>query len=184
MKKNVLVLTGSPRRNGNSEKMADAFIRGAVAAGHEVHKFNAGANKIGGCKACKKCWSKGEPCIYRDDFDQLTPLLEEAEILVLASPLYWFTLSAQILAPINRFYAYQSDNCQRPLKIRESCLLVCGADEDMQIFDGTIATYKSIVTYMKWKDRGILVVPKVQDKGDIDETEALDKAKALGRSLS
>ncbi len=184
MKKNVLVITGSPRKNGNSEQLADAFIRGALAAGHQTVKFNAGSMDIAGCKACEKCWSKGRPCIYRDDFDKLTPLLEEADILVLATPLYWFTFSPQILAPINRMYAYQSDNCQRPLKIKESCLLVCGADEDLKIFDGTIATYKAIVNYIKWKDRGILVVPKVHEKGEIAGTDALLEAETLGKSLS
>ncbi|OPL11455.1 MAG: flavodoxin [Firmicutes bacterium ML8_F2] len=183
MQKSILVLTGSPRKNGNSERMADAFIKGALAVGHEVMKFNAGLKNIGGCRACKKCWSKDEPCIYRDDFDELVPLLEKADVIVFSTPLYWFTFSAQIMAPINRMYAYLEDNCKRPLKLKESLLFVCGADADVKIFDGTIATYRSIADYMNWEDRGILAVPKVQDKGDIDRTDALQKAEEFGRSL-
>lgn len=184
MSKNILVLTGSPRRNGNSDRLAEAFTKGAHAAGHNVMLFNAGRKEIGGCKACQECWSKGEPCIYRDDFDELTPLLEQADVILLSTPLYWFTLSAQILAPINRIYAYISDNCKRPLKIKESLLFVCGADEDLKIFDGAVATYKAILKYMKWEDKGILTVPSVQDKGDIDKTDALSQAEKLGRSIA
>ena len=183
MKKNILVLTGSPRKNGNSDRMAEAFIKGALSAGHQAVKFNAGTKKIGGCKACKKCWSKDEPCIYRDDFDQLTALLEEADVLAFSTPLYWFTFSAQILAPINRLYAYQRDNCKRPLKIKESFLFVCGADDDISIFEGTIATYRGIAGYMQWQDKGILAVPGVQEVGEIDQTDALQKAEDFGRSL-
>jgi multimeric flavodoxin WrbA len=163
--------------------MAEAFTKGALAAGHTVMVFNAGRKDIGGCKACKKCWSKGKPCIYRDDFDQLTPLLEEAEVIVFSSPLYWFTLSAQILAPMNRIYAYLSDNCQRPLKIKECLLFICGADDDLEIFDGALATYKAIFSYMKWENQGILTVPGVQDVGEIDQTDALSQAEKMGRSI-
>ncbi len=184
MGKNVLVLAGSPRKNGNSDRMADAFIRGAHTAGNEAVKFYTADKTIGGCKACKKCWSKGEPCIYRDDFDLLTPLLEKADVLVLATPLYWFTFSAQILAPLNRIYSYLSANCQRPLKIKQSYLFVCGADEEMHVFDGTIATYKSITAYMEWEDMSILAVPGVQDAGAIKNTDALQRAEAIGRLLS
>jgi hypothetical protein len=90
--KNILLLTGSPRRYGNSDRMAEAFTKGALDAGHNVMLFNAGRKEIGGCKACKECWSKGEPCIYRDDFDEVAPLLEEAEVILFATPLYWALL--------------------------------------------------------------------------------------------
>jgi len=181
IKKNVLVLTGSPRKNGNSDRMAEAFIRGALSAGHEVIKFETAAKKIGGCKGCKKCWSKDQPCVHRDDFDQLAPLLEGADVLVLCTPLYWFTFSAPIKAAIERLYAYLRDNSKRSLKIKESYLLVCGADPQQKIFDGIIATYREIVSFLEWTDRGILAVPKVSDVGDIEHTDALIKAEDLGK---
>ncbi len=182
-KRNVLVLTGSPRKNGNSDRMAEAFIRGAVSAGHEVIKFETAAKKIGGCKGCKECWSKDQPCVHRDDFDQLAPLLEGADVLVFCTPLYWFTFSAPIKAAIERIYAYLRKNRKRSLKITESYLFVCGADSQLKIFDGIIATYKEIVSFLKWTDRGILAVPKVSDVGDIEHTDALIKAEELGKMV-
>lgn len=183
-KKNILVLTGSPRRNGNSDRMAEAFIKGALSVGHEVVKFDSAAKDIAGCKACKKCWAKGKPCFYRDDFDELTTILEEADVIVYSTPLYWFSFPAQIKAAIDRMYAYAGENCRSPLKIKESYLLVCGADEDIKIFDGIIATYNEIVQYMQWTDKGVLAVPNVQEKGDIDRTNALLKAEEFGKLLS
>lgn len=182
-KKNILVLTGSPRKNGNSDRMANAFIKGVLSLGHEIVKFETARKKIGDCKACKTCWFKGKPCSFQDDFDELAPLLEAADVIVFSTPLYWFSFSAYIKAAIDKMNAYLQENCKHPLKIKESLLLVCGADEGMETFDGIIVTYRQITNYMNWKDKGILAVPKVREKGDIETTDALVKAENLGKSL-
>ena len=181
--KNILVLTGSPRRNGNSDMMAAAFAKGALSVGHEVTIFETSSKKIAGCSACKTCWSKGSPCSFQDDFDQLIPLLEAADVIVFSTPLYWFSFPAQIKAAIDRMYAYLGSNCKRPLKIKESIFMVCGADQEMEVFDGIIMSYKKIVHYMKWEDKGVLAVPGVREKGDIKETDALAKAEELGKKI-
>ncbi|OGO77092.1 MAG: flavodoxin [Clostridiales bacterium GWB2_37_7] len=182
-KKNILLLTGSPRRNGNSDRMADAFIKGVLSAGHKVTKFETARKDISGCRACKTCWSKGKPCSFQDDFDELAPLLEAADVIVFCTPLYWFSFSTQIKAAIDKMYAYVGKSCKRSLNIKESLLLVCGADEDMEVFDGIRATYQGIAHYMKWEDKGVLAVPKVNEKGAIEATDALVKAEALGLAL-
>ena len=183
MQKEILVLTGSPRKNGNSDMLADAFIRGAEAAGHRTARFDAGRKKIRGCTACKACWTKDTACSYKDDFSGLEPLLEKADVLVFSSPLYWFGISAQLKAAVDRLYAYLSEKALRPLKIRESVFMICGADEGEEIFAGAVETYKGIAQYMKWRDRGILLVPNVQDKGEIEKTGALKEAEDLGKSI-
>lgn len=182
-KKNILILTGSPRSNGNSDRMADAFIKGARSVGHEVIKFETSKKEIGGCKACNTCWSKEEPCSFPDDFDELAPLLEAADVIVFSTPLYWYSFPAQIKAAIDKMYAYMGESCKRSLKIKESLLLVCGADEDMKMFDGIAATYREIAHFMKWEDKGVLAVPRVNEIGDIEVTEALRRAEELGKSL-
>lgn len=179
--KNILVITGSPRMEGNSDLMADAFIKGAKAKGHKVTKFETAGKSIAGCRACDKCWSQGNACVFRDDFSELEPLVETADVLVLVSPLYWFSMSAQIKAAIDRLYAYDAPNCLRPLNIKESILLTCAAGSE--VFDGIISTYKYIVNYLKWKDAGILAVPNVQEKGDILKTDALLQAELLGEKI-
>ena len=179
--KNILVLTGSPRKGGNSDLMADAFIKGATEQGHQVTKFETARKAIGGCKACGKCWSLGTACVFRDDFAELEPLIEKADVIVLATPLYWFNMSAQIKAAIDRLYAYDAPTCLRPLNIKESVLLTCGAG--LEVFDGIRKTYHHIVEYLKWKNAGILAVPNVKEKGDILRTEALLQAELLGQKI-
>jgi len=181
MSKNVLVLTGSPRDGGNSEMMADAFIKGALAAGHDACKFRTATRGINGCRACNRCFSKGHACAYDDDFNELAPLLEDADVLVLCTPLYWFSFPMQIKAAIDKMYAFHVG--KRKTKIKGSMLMVCGEDDDIASFDAIVRTYELIAGYEKWTDLGRLIVPGVNKKGDIERTDALKKAEEMGRSL-
>lgn len=180
---NILVLTGSPRKNGNSEMLADAFIKGAKAKGHAVNKFNAGTKVIGGCKACDTCWSKGNACSFKDDFAELEPLLEQADMIVYVSPVYWWAMTAQIKAAIDRMYAYGSDKALRPLKIKKAALLLCAEDTDQGVFGAAVESHRQILGYLGWESAGMILVPGVHGKGDIEKTGALKKAEDLGLSL-
>ncbi len=183
MKKTILVLTGSPRKGGNSSMLADAFTQGAQAAGHDVLRFDAGITLVNGCRGCDACWSKGEPCVFDDGFSTLVPMLEAADALVFATPLYWFGFSAQLKSAIDKFNAYTKERCPRPLKIRECFLMACAADDEPGLFDALVANYRHIASYMNWRSRGVLTVPGVSDKGDITSTNALAKAEAFGKSF-
>ena len=105
--KNILILTGSPRVGGNSDLMADAFQKGAESAGHKVIRYEAGRNAILPCRACESCFSNGKACVWDDRFsNELAPLIEEADVIVLATPLYWFTFPAQLKAAIDKMYSF------------------------------------------------------------------------------
>lgn len=179
--KNVLILTGSARANGNSELMADAFAQGAEKAGHKVSKFRTATKNIKGCFACDKCWTKERACAINDDFKELQPLLEAADVIVFATPLYWFNMSAHLKAAIDKLYAYTSKG--KSLNLKESVFLTCGEDSDLKSFDGAILTYKNISAYLNLKDRGIIVVPGVYAKGDIKKTNYLNEIKKLGTNI-
>lgn len=179
--KNILILTGSARYEGNSEIMADTFLNAATKAGHNVTKFRTATKNIKGCYACDNCWKKGRACAVDDDFQQLQPLLESADVLVLASPLYWFNLSSHLKAAIDKFYAYSSKG--KSLNIKETALLMCGEDTEEKSFKGAIETYKSIVDYMNWANKGIIIATGVSAKGDIKKTNILDKVKELAENI-
>jgi len=181
--KNILVLTGSPRKNGNSELLADAFIKGALESGHEVNKFETAFKSILGCKACEACWSNGKACVFDDDFIELTQFLNVAEVIVFITPVYWFGMTAQIKLAIDKLYSYMNSKCPNKLKIEESCLIACAGDEGEEVFEGVIGTYKGIVNYLKWKDRGILTVPSVYEIGDVLKTGYVLKAEEMGISI-
>ena len=99
--KNILVLTGSGRVQGNSDRLAEAFAKGAREAGHTVNVFPTGRHNLRACMHCEGCWSKGKPCVLVDDFDKLSPMLEQAELLVFCSPLYWYNFSGHIKAAMD-----------------------------------------------------------------------------------
>ncbi|CAB1248738.1 Flavodoxin family protein [Ruminococcaceae bacterium BL-6] len=181
MSKKVLVLTGSPRKGGNSDLMADAFIKGARAAGHTITKYEAGLKKINGCKACNRCYSKGAACVFEDDFNTLAPLMEQSDILVLATPMYWFSFPAQLKAALDKMYALLIGG--RQSRIKESILLACAETEEEADFDGLVKTYELIASYQKWMDLAHLLIPSVAEKGDILHTDALKKAEELGLSV-
>lgn len=185
MAKNILVITGSARKGGNTELMADAFIKGVEAAGHTVTKFNAGARNMRGCIGCETCWSNGRPCSRDDDFQQLSPLLEAADTLVLASPLYYFNLTAQIKAAIDNFFAYGSTKRQRDLKIKEAAMLLCGeaTEKELYMYDAAIKTFDLITEYLQWENKGVCIAAGVFDKGDILKTDGLARAEAFGREM-
>lgn len=182
MPKNILVLTGSPRKGGNTDKLADAFIAGAQQAGHTVVRFTTADKQIKGCIDCKTCFSKGTACSIPDDFNELAPLVEQADVLVLATPLYWFSFPTQLKAAIDKFYSFFIG--KRPLKIKECMLLVCGGDKEERKFEGIRKSYQLIAEFLGWKDGGILVVPGLHDKDDVLKTDGLAKAESLGRAIA
>ncbi len=181
VKKCILVLTGSPRIGGNSDLLAEAFVKGATGAGHEVIRCDAGRKNILGCKACDTCFSKGQPCSFDDDFNGIAALMEKADSIVFVTPLYWFTFSAQLKAAIDKMYSFIIG--EKALTIKESMLLVCGGEDDEAIFDGIIDTYKQIASYQNWTDRGQLLVPGVLNKGDILATKYLAAAEKMGHNV-
>lgn len=174
-------MTGSPRRGGNSELLADAFIKGAQQAGHTVIKYETAFKNIQGCQACHACYSHVNACVFDDDFNALAPMIEQSDVIVFATPLYWFNFPAQLKAAIDKIFALLIGN--RQINIKESILLACAESSEESDFNGLVYTYDSIADYMKWTDLGKLLVPSVNDKGDILKTDALLKAELLGRIL-
>lgn len=184
MGKNILVLTGSPRKHGNSDLMADAFIRGAQSAGYTVTKYEAAFTKISGCRACDTCWKKGVPCSFNDAFNEkFAPLLEQADTLVFCMPLYVYGFPASIQATIEKTYSYLVPQSPAKMKIEETALLLCGGDDNLESFGGAIETYKQISKNYGWKDKGMVVARGVMEKGAITDTDYLKQAEALGKSV-
>lgn len=184
MSKKVLVLTGSPRQLGNSALLADAFIQGVKAAGHTAKVFETAFHPLLPCKACNKCWTTDAPCIFKDELEKLAPLLEEAEVLVLCTPLYWFNMTAQLKAAVDKLYAYMQPQAKRKLKIKECVLLATGEGTEQDgDFDGLKATYKSICGYLGWQDRGMVLAGGINEPGEIIKTGKLNEALALGQTI-
>lgn len=180
--KNILVLTGSGRVQGNSDRLAEAFAKGAREAGHTVNVFPTGRHNLRACMHCEGCWSKGKPCVLVDDFDKLSPMLEQAELLVFCSPLYWYNFSGHIKAAMDRMYPYSKKERLRDMRVHETMLLMCGQSHFLRSFAGPAEAYRQMLGYKRWKDRGRLFVTGVDEFGEIAGNRALRTAEDMGRN--
>ena len=168
----ITVLNGSPRKQ-NTAAMVDAFTEGAKAAGHEVEVLQVGKMKIGGCLGCEYCHGKGEgKCIQKDDMEKVMPAYMDCDMIVFASPIYYFDMTAQLSAAIQRVYAIG-----KPTKATKAALLLSSASPNP--FEGAIATYKTMIGYMGLEDAGIITAA-----GEENGSEAkLDEIRAFARAL-
>jgi len=175
----ILVVYGSPRKQGNSSILADAFIEGAEAAGNEVFRADAGHAHIAGCLGCEYCFSHEGQCCQDDEMQQFYPLLHECDVLVYATPVYCFTFSSQIKAFMDRMFC----GIGKPFAIKSTVLLTVCEDKDASILQHIIGTYRALVGYSGWEDRGVVAVHDVYKKGAIAGNPKLEEARELGRSF-
>lgn len=179
MKKEILILTGSPRKNGNSERMAGALRCGAEAAGHHVTLIRTADLNVKGCVACGRCYQSAEhPCCHEDDFNGIVPLIERAEIVVFAAPLYWSTFPAPIKRVIDNFYCFYGGN--RDVSGKRAALLSCGEDTAYNMFDGIQRAYELILPVLGWSNAGMIFAPGVNQPDDVEKTDVLKRCRALG----
>lgn len=171
---NILILNGSPRPNGNTAAMVKAYAEGAAEAGHSVHVVNVCKKKIGGCLACEYCHTEGNgKCIQQDDMQEVYPLLEEAEMIVLASPIYYHSFSGQLQCAINRIYALD-----KPKKLRKAALLMSSGSD--LVYSGAIFEYQnSFLQYLNLQDCGMFAAHGESNKSE----ELLNRLKDAGRNL-
>ena len=178
---NILVVTGSPRKDGNSDILADAFTEGALEAGNEVRRIAAGRANIAGCRACEYCFSHEGACCQQDDMQDFYPDLRWADIVVYAFPLYFYTYPAQIKAFMDRQFCQVGGN---PFNIRKTALLLCFEDKNIERADGLIQSFRIAADYCKQEIVGEVIVNAVYEKGAINGNPALEEARALGASLN
>ena len=149
---NIVIITGSHRPGSNSGILADYFQKGVEETGHRVFRFDAANKKIHGCIGCDRCGMDG-PCIFDDDFTALREPLVAADFVLFASPTYYFGISSQIKAAIDRFYAVD----RRIMGSKQACLIATFGQLNRNIASGVVETYKNMISYLQWADRGIML---------------------------
>ncbi len=170
---NILILQASPRAKGSTAWMAQQYQDAAVAAGHDVTLVNVAHKKIAGCLACEYCHGKGNgACIQQDDMQELYPLMAQADVLVLAAPIYYFTLCAQIQLPIQRMYCVN-----KPAQVKKMALLASSYSPG--VYDGAIAEYRDICNYWSVEDTGIVTAMNDEQKTDAIQHKIIDLVNKL-----
>lgn len=177
MGKKIVVITGSPRKDGNSFAMTDAFIKAAEGEGHTVTRFDAAQMKVGGCRACETCYSTGKACSFDDDFNGMAPAILDADAVVFSMPVYWYSMPAQIKSAIDKMYSFVVGG--KDIADKECALIACCEEEDMSVLDGVRIPYERTAALIKWRSVGEVLIPGVLNPGDIDKTDGLKKAAEL-----
>ncbi len=181
MGKKIAVITGSPRKKGNSFAMTEAFIRGAEAKGHQITRFDAAMENVGGCRACETCFKTGKACSFDDSFNAIAPAILEADVVVFTMPVYWYSIPAQIKGVIDRLYSFVVGG--KDIAGKECAMIVCCEEDDMTVIDGVRVPLERSAALLKWKMVGEVLVPGVLNAGDIDKTDGCRRAEELGRSI-
>ncbi len=185
MNKKICILNGSPRSNGNTKALIADFIKGAEAAGNETVCFDLQKMNIHGCLGC--CGGgkdAASPCVQKDDMEKVYPVYKDADVIVLASPMYYWGISGQLKCAFDRLFAVAelTANYENPKK---DCILLMAAEGDSESnFAPVRAFYEGLVSHLGWNNLGIIYAGGNMEAGDVlKKPEQLEKAGALGRSI-
>ena len=177
----IIILNGSPRRNGNTQQLIKAFTKGAEESGNTVTEFFLNGMNIKGCLGCFGGGKNPDsPCVQKDDMQKIYPQYKTADVVVLASPLYYWTISGQLKTAFDRLFAVaECDKDYRNPK-KQSVLLMAAEGNG---FDESVYWYDRLMNHLRWQSLGKVLCGGVMDIGDIAGRKELDEAYQLGKSI-
>lgn len=175
----IVILVGSMRKGGNTDLLAQAFTEGA-GKNNDVEIVSVADYKVNPCIGCNSCFTRKEhKCFQNDDMGVIYEKLRTADIVVIASPVYFYGISAELKAVIDRLHTPMRNEFQ----IKKLALLLVGAASLPNLFDAIKLQYQLVLDFFHLEDAGMVLVRGVKDKGDIEGNEALKEAYELGLSL-
>lgn len=190
--KKILVAQGGGRANGNTAQLVSHFVKGAEESGHLVEVISLAKHEVKGCLGCNAC-RYGKPCVQKDAFNGIVPKIKDADCIVFASPLYFWTVSSRIKAFIERFYCIAEEDGNPPLgryekyPVKDCALLMTSADDFFWTFEQAVSYSRfTLVNYIGFHDRGMVLAGGCGDtngKPQIDKTLYLEKAYEFGKDI-
>lgn len=176
----IVVLVGSMRKGGNTDLLAQAFAEGA-SKNNTVEIVSVADYKVNPCIGCNSCFTReGNQCFQKDDMAEIYKKLKMADVLVIASPVYFYGISAELKAIIDRLHT----PIRNEFQIKKLALLLVGAATLPELFDAIKLQYQLVLNFFHLEDAGMVLVRGVKDIGDIKETKALEEAYNLGNSIN
>jgi multimeric flavodoxin WrbA len=180
----IAAIMGSPRRGGNTEILLDAFLSGAVEGEAEVDKISVGELEIAPCAECLDCETTGE-CVIRDGMDEIYRRLLEADRIVIASPIFFYGLPAQLKALIDRGQALWYRKREERETAKKGFALLLGATRGKNLFQGSLLTIRYFLKTIPVRLTGSLVYREIEEKGEIlSHPTALAEAGQAGRAFA
>ncbi len=186
MNKKICILNGSPRPGGNTKALIERFVKGAEAAENSVVCFDLQKMNIHGCLGCCKGGKDAaSPCVQKDDMEQIYSAYRDADVVVLASPMYYWGISGQLKCAFDRLFAVAelTPNYENP---RKDCVLLMAAEGDSESnFAPVKAFYEGLVSNLHWNSLGIVYAGGNMDAGAVrNKPDQLAQAEALGRFIA
>ena len=175
----IVLLEGSPNKNGSSNTLANAFIEGAKEAGHGVDVIDAAHANIHPCTGCIHCGYEGS-CVQKDDVDDIRARVLAADMMVFVTPLYYYGMSAQLKTLVDRFCAFNS-SIQR--KYMKSAMIAAAWNADGWTFEALEAHYKTLVRYLNLKDMGAVRGKGCGTPSMTKRSRYVQQAYELGKNL-
>lgn len=177
--KNILILSSSPRRGGNSDTLSNEFMRGAVDAGHSVEKIFLRDKKINYCTGCSTCSMHGKSCPQKDDMPEILNKMIAVDIIVMATPVYFYTMSAQMKTLIDRCCGLYTQ-----MNGKEFYFIVVAAEDQQQKMERTIDTFQGFLDCLDGATiKGVVYGLGVWHVGEINKTTTMQQAYAMGNNI-
>ena len=178
--KKVLILSGSPRKGGNSDILCDEFLKGALDAGNQVEKIFVAEKKIAPCLGCYYCEKNGGRCALNDGMGDILQKIIDCDVLVLSSPVYFYSISAQLKAVIDRTVARWTEIGNKDL-----FYIMTAAEEEEDTMDGTLACFRGFAKCIDgYEEKGVLYGKGVHEKGEVkNRLELMTIAYEMGNSI-
>ena len=175
---NILVISASPRKNGNSDVLCDRLILGAQEAGHQTEKIRLAEKKIAPCMACDAC-VKTHQCAVRDDMADIAEKMIAADFIVLATPVYFYSLCAQLKILIDRCYARYTE-----MRHKKFAFIITAADPQHSAVNETLGSLRGFIRCLpEAEEAAVLYGTGTWDKGDVLRHPSYEEAYRLGKEL-
>jgi multimeric flavodoxin WrbA len=178
MAKKVLILSGSPRVKGNSDLLCDEFLRGVKDAGNDGEIMRIASKKIGFCTGCETC-AKTKKCFQQDDMYEILLKMSKAQVIVLATPVYFYSMDGQMKTLIDRTLPIYTE-----LKDKEFYIILTAAETNKEIMQPTVDGFRGFFDCLENpKEKGILYGLGVWKKGEVKETALMEEAYKMGSKV-
>ena len=179
MKKNVLIVSSSPRRQGNSDLLCDQFLQGAQEAGHHAEKLFLRDYTVGYCVGCGHCVEHKGVCTQKDEMEALAQKLQKADVIVLATPVYFYTMCAQLKTLLDRCCPYYTQ-----LSDRDFYFILTAAETDLSLMTRTVESLRGFTSCLdRPREKGIVYGVGAWEKGEILDSPAMEQAYEMGRNV-
>ncbi|MFV0598822.1 MAG: flavodoxin family protein [Bacteroidales bacterium] len=177
--KNILVISASARKEGNSDLLCDSFIKGAKENAHQVEKIFLNDRKINYCTGCGYCFKNEGQCSQKDDMGEIYDKMIKADVIVMATPIYFYTMNGQMKTFIDRMCSVY-----RKVSDKDFYFIMCAADTTADAMDRAMEEFRGFTSCLEGaSEKGILCGTSLWERGDVKKSKYLEEAYEMGKGV-